>query len=86
LLVILRRGTIGYDTVRDFAKIKAKFRYVLCRTTGCSRCRSLPGDLAAGGVNARHFEIDSELGYSASGPEHAKWSPVHLFCANSWSS
>ncbi len=23
-LVILRRGTIGYDTVKDFAKIKAK--------------------------------------------------------------
>ena len=30
----------------------------------------------AAGVNARYFEIDSELGHSASGPEHAKWSPV----------
>jgi homoserine O-acetyltransferase/O-succinyltransferase len=32
--------------------------------------------LAAAGVDARYFEIDSELGRSASGPEHAKWSPV----------
>lgn len=33
-------------------------------------------DLAAAGVDARYFEIDSDLGHSASGPEHAKWSPV----------
>ena len=33
-------------------------------------------DLAAAGVEARYFEIDSDLGHSASGPEHAKWSPV----------
>jgi len=33
-------------------------------------------DLAAAGVDARYFEIDSELGHSASGSEHAKWSPV----------
>jgi|GEM_PF-5358935 len=33
-------------------------------------------DLAAGGVDARCFEIDGRLGHSASGPEHAKWSPV----------
>ncbi len=32
--------------------------------------------LAAAGVAARYFEIDSELGHSSSGPEHAKWSPV----------
>jgi len=28
------------------------------------------------GVEARYFEIDSDLGHSSSGPEHAKWSPV----------
>jgi homoserine O-acetyltransferase len=32
--------------------------------------------LAAAGVDARYFEIDSEMGHLASGPEHAKWSPV----------
>ena len=78
-LVILRRGTIGYDTVQDFAKIKAKILYVLCRTDRLFPPSIAPGvmqDLAAGGVDTRYFEIDSELGHSASGLEHAKWSPV----------
>ena len=34
------------------------------------------GDLRQADVKASYFEIDSELGHSASGPEHAKWSPV----------
>jgi len=32
--------------------------------------------LTAAGVEARYFELDSDLGHSSSGPEHAKWSPV----------
>jgi homoserine O-acetyltransferase len=78
-LVILRRGTIGYDTVKDFRKIKAKVLYVLCRTDRLfppSIAPAVMRDLAAAGVDARYFEIDSELGHSASGPEHAKWSPT----------
>jgi homoserine O-acetyltransferase len=78
-LVILRRGTVGYDTVKDFAKIKAKIFYVLCRTDRLFPPSIAPGvmdALAVVGVDARYFEIDSELGHSASGPEHAKWSPV----------
>jgi len=78
-LVILRRGTIGYDTMKDFPKIKAKVLYVLCRTDKLfppSIAPEVMGALAAGRVDARYFEIDSELGHSASGPEHAKWSPV----------
>lgn len=78
-LVILRRGTSGYDTVKDFPKIKAKVLYVLCRTDRLFPPAIAPAvmrDLAAAGVEARYFEIDSELGHSASGPEHAKWSPV----------
>jgi homoserine O-acetyltransferase/O-succinyltransferase len=78
-LVILRRGTIGYDTVKDFPKIKAKVLYVLCRTDRLFPPAIMPGvmsDLAAAGVDAHYFEIDSDLGHSASGPEHAKWSPV----------
>ena len=42
-LVILRRGTIGYDTVKDFANIKAKVLYVLCRTD-----RLFPPSIAPG--------------------------------------
>jgi homoserine O-acetyltransferase len=78
-LVILRRGTLGYDTVKDFAKIRAKVLYVLSRTDRLFPPSIAPGvmaDLAAAGVEARYFEIDTELGHSASGPEHAKWSPV----------
>jgi homoserine O-acetyltransferase/O-succinyltransferase len=78
-LVILRRGTIGYDTVKDFTKIKDKVLYVLCRTDRLfppSIAPAVMRDLAAAGVDARYFEIDSDLGHSASGPEHAKWSPA----------
>ncbi|HXC13569.1 MAG TPA: alpha/beta fold hydrolase [Stellaceae bacterium] len=78
-LVILRRATIGFDTVKDFAKIRAKILYVLCRTDVLFPPTLAPGvikDLAAAGVDARYFELDSDLGHSASGPEHAKWSPV----------
>jgi homoserine O-acetyltransferase len=78
-LVILRRGTIGFDTVEDFGRITAKVLYVLCRTDALFPPAIAPGvmkDLAAAGVEARYVEIDSELGHSASGPEHAKWSPA----------
>jgi homoserine O-acetyltransferase/O-succinyltransferase len=78
-LVILRRGTIGYDTVKDFPKLRAKVLYVLCRTDRLFPPSIAPGvmrDLAAAGVDARYFEIDSELGHLASGPEQAQWSPV----------
>jgi len=78
-LVILRRATIGFDTVKDFARIRAKVLYVLCRSDVLFPPSLAPGvmkDLAAAGVEARYFEIDSDLGHSASGPEHAKWSPV----------
>ena len=78
-LVILRRGTIAYDTLKDFGKIKAKVLYVLCRTDRLFPPSIAPGvmqTLASAGVEARYFEIDSDLGHSASGPEHAKWSPV----------
>jgi homoserine O-acetyltransferase/O-succinyltransferase len=78
-LIIPRRATMGYDTVRDFSKIKAKVLYVLSRTDRLFPPSLAPGvmkALAAAGVDARYFEIDSELGHSASGPEHAKWSPV----------
>jgi homoserine O-acetyltransferase/O-succinyltransferase len=78
-LVILRRATIGFDTLKDFAKIRAKVLYILCRSDVLfppSLAPEIMAALAAAGVDARYFEIDSVLGHSASGPEHAKWSPV----------
>lgn len=41
--VILRRGTIGYDTVKAFPKIRAKVLYGCAGPTGCSRRQSRPG-------------------------------------------
>jgi homoserine O-acetyltransferase/O-succinyltransferase len=81
-LVILRRATVGYDTVKDFRKINAKVLYVLCRTDHLFPPAIAPGvmnRLAAAGVDARYLEIDSELGHSASGPEHAKWPVLREF-------
>lgn len=78
-LVILRRATLGYDTVKDFRRIRAKVLYVLCRTDTLfppSLAPEVMHELAAAGVSARYFELDSEMGHMASGPEHAKWSPV----------
>jgi homoserine O-acetyltransferase len=78
-LVILRRATIGFDTVRDFRRIKAKVLYVLSRTDRLFPPSLMPGVMAAleaAGVAARYFEIDSDFGHRASGPEHAKWSPA----------
>jgi homoserine O-acetyltransferase/O-succinyltransferase len=78
-LIILRRATVGFDTVKEFSKIRARVLYVLCRSDVLfppSLRAGVMADLAAAGVDARYFEIDSDLGHSASGPEHVKWSPV----------
>src|SRR5947207_14507740 len=63
----------------DFARIKAKVLYILCRTDALFPPKIAPDviqALTAAGVEARYFELDSDLGHSSSGPEHAKWSPV----------
>jgi len=78
-LIILRRALLGFDTRPDFAKIKAAVLYVLCRTDALFPPKIAPAVMVAltdAGVSARYFEIDSDLGHSSSGPEHAKWSPV----------
>jgi homoserine O-acetyltransferase len=78
-LIILRRALIGFDTRPDFARIKAQVFYMLCRTDNLFPPKIAPGvmeALAAAGVEARYFELDSDLGHSSAGPEHAKWSPA----------
>jgi homoserine O-acetyltransferase len=78
-LIILRRALIGFDTRPDFARIKAKVLYILCRTDALFPPKIAPDvirALTAAGVAARYFELDSDLGHSSSGSEHAKWSPV----------
>lgn len=78
-LIILRRALLGFDARPEFSKIRAEVLYMLCRTDALFPPKIAPGvmqALAEAGVSARYFELDSELGHSSTGPEHAKWSPV----------
>jgi homoserine O-acetyltransferase len=78
-LIILRRALLGFDARPRFGQIKAKVLYVLCRTDALFPPKIAPGVMTAlreAGVDASYFEIDSELGHTSSGPEHAKWSPA----------
>jgi homoserine O-acetyltransferase len=77
-LIVLRRAAVRFDAEKDFAKIKAKVLYVLSRTDKVFPVSIAPevmAKLKAAGVNAEYFEIDSQLGHSASGLDAAKWAP-----------
>jgi homoserine O-acetyltransferase len=53
--------------------------HILCRTDALFPPKIAPDvirGLTEAGVEARYFELDSDLGHSPSGPEHVKWSPV----------
>ena len=78
-MVALRKALRTYATTADFPRIRAKVLYVLSRTDKLFPPSIAPGvmdALAKAGVDARYFEIDSEFGHSASGPEWAKWGPT----------
>ena len=78
-MVTLRKAAVKYDAERDFSRIRAKVLYVLSRTDKLfppSIAPAVMAKLAAAGVDARYFEIDTELGHSASGPEWEKWAPT----------
>ncbi len=77
-MVALRRALEGFDTTKDFARIKARVLYVISRTDALFPPAIVPDvmhKLKAAGVDARYFEIDTELGHLASGPEGDKWGP-----------
>ena len=77
-MVVLRRALEQFDTRPHFHKIKAKVLYVLSRTDKLfppSIAPAVMQQLQAAGVDARYFEIDSELGHMASGHDAAKWAP-----------
>jgi homoserine O-acetyltransferase len=78
-LLILRRALLGFDTRPRFAEIRAKVFYMLCRSDALFPPKIAPGVMQAlenAGVEARYFELDSDLGHSSTGAEHAKWSPA----------
>jgi homoserine O-acetyltransferase len=77
-LVVLRRASIRFDAEKDLGKLKARVLYVLSRTDKVFPPSIAPDVMAkmqAVGVSAEYFEIDSELGHSASGLDAAKWAP-----------
>ena len=77
-LVVLRSASIRFNAEKDFPKLKARVLYVLSRTDRLFPPAIAPGVMArlkAAGVQADYFEIDSELGHSASGLDAAKWAP-----------
>ena len=62
-----------------FRSIRAKVLYVLSRTDTLFPPSIGPGvmkTLAAAGVDARNFEIETDFGHSVSGRESAKWAPA----------
>ncbi len=78
-MVTLRKAAVRYDAERDFSRIRAKVLYVLSRTDKLfppSIASAVMDKLARAGVDATYFEIDTELGHSASGPEWATWAPT----------
>jgi homoserine O-acetyltransferase len=78
-LVTLRRAAVRFDAERDFARIKARVLYVISRTDKLfppSIAPAVMAALARAGVPASYFEIDTELGHVASGPEWARWAPT----------
>ena len=78
-LVVLRRALETYDTTPQFSNIRAKVMYVISRTDKLfppSIAPDVMQALKSAGVDARYYEIDSELGHSASGLDGDKWSPA----------
>jgi homoserine O-acetyltransferase/O-succinyltransferase len=75
-MVVLRRALERFDTTPQFHKVRAKVLYVLSRTDQLfppSIAPDVMRQLRAAGVDARYFEIDSELGHMASGHDARQW-------------
>src|SRR6266446_7638308 len=78
-MIALRKAAVKFDAERDFSRVRAKVLYVLSRTDKLfppSIAPDVMDKLARAGVDATYFEIDTELGHSASGPEWATWAPT----------
>lgn len=77
-LVVLRKASVRFDAVKDFPRLKAKVLYVLSRTDKVYPPTIAPNvmeRLKAVVPDADYYEIDSEMGHSASGLDAAKWAP-----------
>jgi homoserine O-acetyltransferase/O-succinyltransferase len=78
-MIALAQARAHFDAEKDFAKIRAKVLYVLCRTDlvfPTTLAPSVMEKLKQAGVDATYFELDSEKGHLASGLDWAKWAPA----------
>lgn len=78
-LLALGRAINLYDVRSELGRIKARVLYVLSRTDALfppSLAQSVMPALAAAGIDARYFEIDTEHGHLGSDVDVAKWAPV----------
>ena len=78
-MITLLKAAVKYDVERDLGRVRAKALYVLSRTDKLfppSIAPAVMDKLTRAGVDAKYFEIDTELGHLASGPEWAKWAPT----------
>ena len=78
-LLILGRAMEFYDVTPDMRRIRVPVLYVLSRTDVLfppSLAPDVMAQLRAAGVEASYFEIDTELGHTASGADAAKWAPA----------
>ena len=78
-LLALGRAINSFDVRHELGRIKARVLYVLSRTDALfppSLAQSVMPSLAAAGVDARYFEIDTEHGHLGSDVDVAKWAPV----------
>ena len=78
-MVTLRQAQARFDAERHFGRIRARVLYALSRTDKLfppSLAPDVMAKLAAAGVDARYFEIDTEFGHSASGADWTKWAPA----------
>jgi homoserine O-acetyltransferase/O-succinyltransferase len=78
-LLVLRQAMVGYDTEKDFARIKAKLLYVLSTTDALFPPTLAPEVMARlkrPGVDARYVELDSPHGHLALNVDADKWTPA----------
>jgi homoserine O-acetyltransferase len=78
-LLILGRAMESYDVTPSLNGIRVPILYVLSRTDVLFPPSLAPGVMSSlrdAGVDASYFEIDSDLGHTASGADAAKWAPA----------
>ncbi len=78
-MLVLGRALNSYDVSDRLGRITAKVLYVLSRTDVLfppALAASVMPALAAAGVDARYFEIDTAHGHMGSGEDAAKWAGV----------